>query len=298
MAVNTKRFNRIINLTINRVEGAPVVIKTPVRGRKPKIEINGTWTTDVDLPAFNITIQNYYPDMLRAQYSSVNLEVGYQDNLIPIHGTILNMYQESPGPEGRTVIQCQLGFLQQWLDTIVDLNYKAGTTLDSILDKIVKEIKGERKRLGTHAQTLSLKEPMQFNGTARDAITDLINRFKDDNLAITINGQELRAICLPKGDNEGDTIGEPRRLEYISAPPQENPGDEAGSYYTTINAPWMPELSIGDELEVPSKVYVRNFATVGNASKGTQNIQVTTLSFHFGTVGSVNSMTVQGFLVR
>ena len=83
----------------------------------------------------------------------------------------------------------------------------------------------------------------------------------------------------------------------MSAPPQENAGDSGGTYYTTVTAPWEPKLQKGDLLIIPSKVYVRNFTLVGGLSK-TQKIEVTSLSFHFGTTGGTNSMTVQGFIVR
>ena len=286
-------FNRIINLTLNKASGDPTFIKCPLKGRKPKIEINGTWTTDVDMPAFNITIQNLYLDILRDQYSSIEVECGYEGNTKTIKGDIITMYQESPGPEGRTVIQCVYGRLQQWLDATVDLHYKSGTPIGAVLEEIKDKINAERVMFGVHAAACHLKADMNLNGTARDALNYLVNQFQDEKLSIYPHGREIRAICVSKGDS----IGTARILEYISAPPQENTGGDEGTYYTTINAPWMPELSIGDKLEIPSKVYIRNFATVGGASK-TQNIQVTTMSFHFGTVGNVNSMTVQGFLVR
>lgn len=295
MGIKNANFNRIINLKINSAKGT-TYIKCPVHGRKPNIEINGTWTTDVDLPAFNITIKNLYLDLTKDQYTSVEVEVGYEGNLITIIGDIITMYQESPGPEGKTVIQCVYGRMQNWLDTNVDFNYPAGTQLSVVLGGIQDAIKADYPRLGTRAQGLSLKTQMQYNGTARGAMTYLNNQFQDDKLTVYMKGTELRAICLPVKDKKGDYVEEPLVLEYMSAPPQENAGDSSGSYYTTVTAPWMPKLSIGNLLTVPSRVYVRNFATVGGASK-TQNIQVTTLSFHFGTVGGVNSMTVQGFLV-
>ena len=103
----------------------------------------------------------------------------------------------------------------------------------------------------------------------------------------------LCGICYT--DNSGYIIS--HKLEYMSAPPQANAGGEEGSAYTTITAPWIPQLKVGDRLEIPQRVYMRFFATVG-AGKATQFIQVTTMSIHFGTTGGVNSMTVQGFNVK
>ena len=293
MGITNVNFNRIINLTLIKKTGSgydsrgfsltnwtpTTAIICPVRGRKPNIEINGTWTTDVDLPAFNITIKNLYADLTKEQYTSVEVEVGYEGNLITIKGDIITMYQESPGPEGKTIIQCVYGRMQQWLDANVDLNFEAGTSLLTVLESIKQAIKAETLRTGALVKTLTLKEPVQFNGTARAAMTYLNNVFQDKKLSVYMQGTELRAICI----SEGDFVEEPLVLDFMSAPPQENAGDDAGSYYTTVTAPWMPKLSIGNLLTIPSRVYIRNFATVGGLGK-TQNIQVTSISFHFGTV--------------
>lgn len=299
-------FNRIINLTLNKMDRVqyvgsmlqnvsfkPTIIRCPLRGRKPKIEINGSWATDVDLKAFNVTVQNLYLDILRDQYSSIEVEVGYEGNTKVIKGDIITMYQESPGPEGKTVIQCVYGQMQDWLDATISLTYEAGTPLVMVLEAIKQKVGMKIVMPGAMASTLNLKVKMQHSGTAREAINYLNQQFQDNKLAIVPIGHELRAICLA----EGDTIGLPKELRYISAPPQENAGGDEGSFYTTITAPWMPDLKIGDQLVIPSRVYIRNYATVGNISKK-QTIQVTGISFHFGTVGNINSMTVQGFLVR
>jgi hypothetical protein len=92
---------------------------------------------------------------------------------------------------------------------------------------------------------------------------------------------------LASGDFAGIKI-----MEYLSAPPQPNTGGNGGVYYTTVTGPWMPDLNKFDRLIIPSRIYMKNFGLVGNGK--TQTIQVTELSFHFGTRGSVNSMTVQG----
>lgn len=299
MGIKNANFNRIISLTLNgNNEGSrPIIIKCPVHGRKPKIEINGTWTTDVDLPAFNLSVQNLYIDITRGEYSSIEVEVGYEGNTKTIQGDIITMYQETPGPEGKTIIQCVLGRLNQWLDSKVSWDFAAGATLKSVLESVKDKIGADRVLMGEAvASTLKLKEPLKFTGTARETLSNLVNRFQDNNLSIFMQGQDIRAVCLAQKEKADIISEEPRILQYMSAPPQENSGGDDGSYYTTVNAPWMPELSIGDLLTIPSRVYIRNFSKVGGNSK-TQNIQVTTLSFHFGTVGSVNSMTVQGFLV-
>lgn len=184
------------------------------------------------------------------------------------------------------------GNVQQWLDAMVELQFDKGAMLSDVLNSIKTKLGATDVKKGVKAGTLSLKEPLQFTGSARQALDELKKRFEEERLSIFIRGTMICAICL----TEGDSIGQ-AKLQYMSAPPQENTGDEAGAYYTTIKAPWMPELSIGDILEIPARVYIRNFGSVGGAAK-TQKIQVTALSFHFGTTGTTNSMTVQGFMVR
>lgn len=302
MAVNLERFNRIIDISFSGSSTSYVgsslenlsyskSIICPRRGRKPSIEITGSFTTKNYMPTFNITIKNLYLDLMGKQYSRIKVKAGYEGQTVTLEGTILTMYQEQPGPEGKTVIQCMYGQVQQWLDATVQLQYDTGASLTDILDAIKTKLNATDK-YGDVARTLTLKEPLEYEGTARGAIDVLRKRFEEERLAIFVRSTMLCAVCLTKGDKIGEHV-----LQYMSAPPQENTGDEAGTYYTTINAPWIPELCIGDQLTIPARIYIRNFGTVGGNAK-TQKIQVTAINFHFGTTGSTNSMTVQGFMVR
>lgn len=290
MDLELKDFNRIIDITFYTAGGLPTTIRCPRHGRKPTIEITGTYSTRGYLQTFNLTIKNLYLDLQTEQYSDIKVKAGYANNLITIEGTILTMYQEAPGPDGRTVIQCQPGNLQQWLDTTVNLNFDAGTSITDILDTIKDKLGASQTKPGDNAKALTLKEPFMYNGAARDAMKALENKFKEYNLVVFLRNSTVYAECLAKRDHIGIKV-----LKFMSSPPQPNTGGEAGTYYTTVTAPWMPDLQLFDILEIPSRVYVRNFGLVGTGK--TQRIQVTTLSFHFGTTGSVNSMTVQGFLV-
>lgn len=286
-----ENFNRIINLTFYRKVGMPVVIKCPIKGRKPSIEITGNFTTRSYLPAFNLTIKNLYLDLKGEQYTKLRVEAGYYGNTTTFEGSILTMYQEEPGPEGRTIIQCMTGQIQSWLDALVQMNYEKGTPLQTVLAEISKKINTYGLLTGKKAGSLSMPEAFEFNGTARDAIQKIEKIFCNNNLSIFVRDNRLCSVCL----TQDDTV-QVHTLQYMSAPPQENTGDENGTYYTTVTAPWVPKLAVGDKLRIPSRVYMRNFMSVGNA-KGTQIIQVTAISFHFGTTGGTNSMTVQGFLV-
>ena len=286
-----KNFNRIITLTLYKAVGH-VTIRCPLKGRKPSIEINGTFTAANYLPAFNLTVKNLYIDLQGEQYTKLKVEAGYEGDTVTFEGTILTIYQDEPGPESKLVIQCQMGKLQNWLDATVQLDYAAGTPLKTVLDDISGKLKTSGVHAGLKAGTLMLKNNFMFDGSARNALAELEKIYTDENLALFVRGNVLCAVCVPGGDFVKTHV-----LQYMSAPPQENTGDEAGTYYTTVTAPWIPKLQIGDLLTIPSRVYMRNFMTVGGKSK-TQNIQVTGLSFHFGTTGGTNSMQVQGFIKR
>lgn len=293
MAVKTlQNFNRIINLTLYNAQGLPFKIKCPVKGRKPNIEINGNFTTASYLPSFNVKVKNLYLDIQGQQYTRLKVEAGYEGNTIEFEGTILTMYQEQPGPEGSTIIQCQQGKLQNYLDATVQMDYKPGTSLKIIMAELSKKLGAYGVHTGVRAGALSLVNRLQFDGSVREAMQKLEREFLDKQLNVFVRNNTLCAICLTSGD-----FVKTYTLEYMSAPPQENSGDEEGTYYSTVTAPWIPKLQKGDLLVIPSRIYIRNFTMVGNLKK-TQTIQVTSLQFHFGTTGGTNSMTVQGFLKR
>lgn len=288
MGITSSNFNRIIDISLIPETGKPKTIACPRHGRKPSIEIDGNFYADMTLPAFHITVKNLNLDLQKEQYARIKVVCGYEGNTVPIEGTILSIYPESPGPESNTVIQCQLGNVKDWLEASVNLNFEAGTVLTSILDAIKSQL-GVQVFKGDQAKTLKLETPFMHNGSAREAIAKLIKTFEAKRLALFMRDTTLCAVCVTTGDFVGTHV-----LQYISAPPQMNLGDEHGTYYMTIKAPWMPKLRIGDLLEVPSRIYMHNYKLVGTGK--TQRIQVTTISFHFSTTGGANSMTVQGFV--
>lgn len=285
------RFNRIIDLTFYTADQKMKVIRCPRHGRKPTIEINGTYTGRSYLQAFNITVKNLYLDLQTEQYARIKVSAGYEGNTVDFEGTILTMYQEAPGPDGSTVIQCEWGKMQDWLDATVQLNFDTGTSIADILDAIKIALKASQYKAGEKAGALSLKEKFEYDGTARGAMVKLMERFQDKNLVVYLKESTIYAMA----EGDGDTV-EPKQMLYMSAPPQPNTGGANGTYYTTVTGPWMPDLNMFDRLTIPSRVYVRNFGVVGTGTK--QTIQVNSLSFHFGTTGNTNSMTVQGTLVR
>lgn len=304
MAVGLKRFNRIIDISFTgsstRYVGSALdkvnfrqSILCPRHGVKPDIQINGTLGSDNNLWAFHIMIKNFYFNLRAEPYSRIKVRAGYANNPITFEANIRNMYQQTPGPDGTTVIECLYGNVTKtWLDTMVDLNYEAGTSLSDIIEAIKNKLNAVDKHMGAKAQQLKLDEPLQFEGSARDALKTLEQRFQDRHLITFMRGDLLCALCLTKGD-----CVERHVLQYLSTPPQINPGDSEGTWTAQITAPWMPELLPGDELTIPLQTYIKNGKLVGGASKY-QKMQVTKMSFHFGTKGSINQMTCDGYIER
>jgi hypothetical protein len=265
----------------------------PRFGIKPDIQINGTLGADGNLWALHIMIKNFYYDLRTEQYSKVKIRVGYANKPITLEANILNMYQQTPGPEGTTVVECLYGNVaQKWLDTMVDLNYPKDTSLTDIIKAIKTKLNATNIHMGVKAGALKLDSPLQFEGSARNALTELEKRFQDKHLQTFMRGDVLCAICLTEGDCVSQHV-----LQYLSAPPQQNPGDSQGTWTTQITAPWMPEVMPGDEIIIPLQTYIRNGQLVGFGSK-MQRLHVTKMSFHFGTKGSINQMTCDGYIVR
>ena len=204
------------------------------------------------------------------------------------------MYQDRPGPDSTTVISCVEGQVYaKWLDAVVNVEFDAKAMLKDVLESITAKLDITEVVMGDHAKTLSLKEPFYYNGSIRGALEELNKRFADDKLQCFMQQSRLCAICLERGDYINL-----RQIKYISAPLLKNPGDEYGNGVQQVTAPWMPDLRPGDLLEIPAEVYRANFSTVGRLNLSLkQKMQVTTLSFHFGTSGTINQMVCMGFIV-
>ena len=303
MGINLENFNRIIDLEFSTAKsyderGFEIAkytksIVCPRHGRKPQIEINGTYGAALVLEAFNLTVKNLYVDLRTEPYSKIKVRAGYANNWVQCEADIFNMFQESPGPEGTTVIQCKTGSVTQtWLNSTISVKFETGAKLLDILQAIKKKLNNTEIVTGEKAKTLSLNCPLQYDGSVRGLLSRLEERFVENTLRVFMRGTQLCAVCLTEGDFVNSRV-----LQYMSAPPQQNPGDKDGNWHTMITAPWMPDLLPGDQLIVPSNVYVNSGGLVGGGKK-TQKLQVTQISFHFGTTGTVNQMTCDGFIVR
>lgn len=287
-----KNWNRIIDLKFLTQEGMQIpktAIPCPETGRKPSITITGSFTTDDYLPAFNVTVKNLYMDLPTVLYPKLEVRAGYAGRLQPFTGTIYQMYQEQPGPEGTTIIQCLNGNIKNWEDATIKIEQAAETfSLYSVLRQIATAT-GLSLSVSPIAVNLAGKSKFEFEGTPKNAVSRLKQMFSDEGLYITVRGDTLYAFT--KNDRSGP---KDFRINFITTPAQMQAGEE-DTAYATVTAPWEPELRPGDRLTFPSKNYLKNFNVVNSEET---SIIVTTIQFHFSTTGSTNQMTVQGYAVK
>lgn len=300
MAVNKlENFNRIIDITFigpaskdgSELRKNERSIICPRHGRKPEIEINGTMGASYALMALHITIKNLYVDYRTEQYSKIRIRAGYENNYKTFEANIVFMYPDRPGPESTTIIECTCGnVMPQWLDATVNIEFETGTKIQDVLESIKAKLGVTELVMGDHAKTLSLKEPFYFNGTAREVLERLNQRFADDKLQCFMQQSRICAICLETEDHISI-----RQVKYLSAPLNfKQGGGEYGVNHQTVTAPWMPDLLPGDLLEIPAVVFRANNTMIGSKNlTNKQRMQVWQISFHFGTCGTVNQMVCE-----
>lgn len=279
-------FNKIIDVTITSSSGEEIKIICPKSGRKPNIEVTGTLFTDNNIPQFNIIIKNFYiaPSQDK-EYSKVTVWMGYADGKhIAFTGSIFFMYQDSPGPESSTVIQCMSGSLTPWLTSNINASLAAGYTLEQVVTLINNKL-GYKKTpyFKKDIKNKTSAEPLEYNENINGLIAKIRERFSV--ILITINDQ---LVVYPVGEAHGLVRHE---IKFLSAPPVFQGGGDTQSY-AQITAPYNPDIKPGDEVTVYSSVYKTRTGLTNVSSKTT--IAVANVQFHFSTVGTVNQMVIEG----
>lgn len=294
MGITSKYFNKIINLYFLNEDGSRTEDKIvcPVTGRKPSIEFVGTFEAKDNglLPSFTITVTNLYISLIKIQYPSIKVEAGYYGNLVSFTGQIMSVFQESPGPDGKTVISCLLGTVNKRLNSVIDVNFSTGDTLEDVIKKISNGV-GFTSDPQIPEDLKSLPLPAEFaeNGQAMQVAEKLFKLFPEKKLRITEEEKKLYVYSL------GDSLNETKKVtvEYLISPPQKNPGDEDGAYYTVFTAPWNPSVMPGVKVIFPSWEYIKFFNLV-NENAQTNSAVAIRVMVHFATNGSINQMQVTG----
>lgn len=288
-------WNKIINIYFLDKDGNQTkdYILCPRSGRKPEIEIVGTFypsTSGGSLPAFTITITNLYLNLLDFQYPKIKVEAGYSGNLVSFKGSIISIFQESPGPDGKTVICCYLGTVENWLNAYVSVDLEPNTPFIQAVTEITKPL-GFRgaPSIPSALQSLVLPAPFVDNGMVSDVLTRLFDLFPEYEIQAVEDNNQVCIYSMGKIQTSVKTVN----IDYLSSPPQKNPGGDDGAYYTAFTAPWNPAVMPGIKATFPAWKYIKYFNLV-NVNAETNAIIVQFVQLHFSTIGSVNQMQVEG----
>lgn len=295
-----EQFNKTISLYFLDENGRDTGnnIICPARGRKPEIELVGTFQPSLSggaIPEFTITVTNLYLDILGFQYPKVKVVAGYEGNTIEFSGSIMSMFRESPGPDGKTVICCYLGTISGWLDSYLETDCTAGTPLKDVLAKISQSLGlAAEPIIPAELAGLTLLSKFAESGTASSVLDKLLAQFPSEGLGVAEDNGTLHLYSngTPK------TYIKRINIDYLSSPPQTNPGGENGAYYTAFTAPWNPQVRPGVKAVFPAWQYVKNLTVVNSDSTNMNAVNVEFVQIHFSTTGSANQMQVQGVGVK
>ena len=262
-------------------------IKTPAKGRKPNIEITGQILPNDETLAISVIIKNLYMDLTKQKYQRVRITAGYENGQrIAMDGTILYMYQASPGPESEIVMQLMPYVYKPWQETQVDLKFENGYTLRTILEDLSLKMGFNVPDIQPGLDS-TINAPFYFSGAAKDAAAKIREHYKDvyPDLSIIATDTKIKAFSLSKG------TGKTYKINYLKSPPQ-LVGGGTNAVSATITAPWQPEIKPGDKVIVNTGFYSTTNKLFNTQQEMT--IKVNTIDFHFSTVGRANQMVIMG----
>lgn len=273
-------YSRRINLTfLNEKTGAQFKIECPVKGRKPNISISGTllpvdYMSDIEIRVVNLYIE-------RGQtFQKVQVEAGYENSMsIAFEGEITNIYDESPGPEKVTVINCTQCKVKNMLSNVVALNLEKGFTLNSALSQIAKAAELDEPEI-VFTETETSGAAFTFNGTVQEALHQIAPLFPGVILMFT--DRTIKAVKQEISPTEKIKI-----IKFLQSPPQ------VTGTVVIIKAPFDPAIKPGDVVTVQNVSYMtRRTISVGTLMN---KYRINSIEFRFSTVQGSNTMTLQGF---
>lgn len=259
--------------------GENFTIKTPRTGRKPNIEISGQLTAKDYVADFEVRITNLYlADKILSDYHEIEVTAGYEGSMSAgLSGTILNIYNESPGPDKVTVIQCASASFNKWINATVNLELDENFKLSEAIDKITKALDFDEAFIDNEIQSMTSPTPLKINGSAKQAIVELEKLFPDTKTILSPN----RISVYPK---EGKTNGKNHQLPLLIQAPQFSGG------VVNLIAPWRPEISPGDTVTFSTNYY--STQTIDSSKIG-NTAEVVAIDFNFSTNGA-NEMHITG----
>ena len=279
-------WNKVIDLEFLDANKLPVsAIKCPRFGRKPSIEVTGELFPTLAGNGFNVAVKNLYLDNIMRGAQKIRMTAGYAGSeKLSLEGDICYIHQESPAPEGKTIIQCMPVSIASWVTKAITLNFDKGYTLESALSRISKELGFKKPIISPNAMQLTSNEALQFQGTCQNALERLKQSFS--NVQLANMGDVIQAYII--GDTDGMIIHD---IPFLSAPPEIKAGTGSSISGATVTALWNPSLKPGDIIRFNTNFYQSALYLKSLAQEKT-TLQISQLSFHFATIGSINQMTI------
>lgn len=290
MGLKNLRYNKLIDVHFLDDNGKDMkAIICPENGQKPSIEIVGQYVTGDSIPRLSVTIKNFYLDAVGKEYPKIKISAGYGKQKKDFVCSIFSIYQESPGPEGSTIIQCAPGELNQWLKATVNAHVDAGGSLKDAVTAISDAVEGlDSPQIDDGVANMKSETQIDFNGVAHEELRKVRKAFPDAIISVTGN----RIVCWSRKDPAPKTK---RKVDFMSAPPQLTGGGKNATA-AVITAPWDPDMRCGDLVEFPTKYYGGRSGNVTKESE-TMTIVAYSVQFQFSTTGNANKMVVSGTVV-
>lgn len=285
--MESKLFDRIIDIELTETSGRVLTIACPRKGRKPAIEVSGNFFANTVQNA-SLKMTNFYPDKPLnagnedgAVYSWIKIYAGYANgDTTVIEGQAFVSYTESPGPDGVTVITFFTGPLDPLKNVVLNANWKENTSINSVVDDICSKlsqgssIKIERKSYVSDNVKVG-EGGLSVSSNFAEIAAKLSKVY---NLKVYAEGKYIIVCDAELGKTDEYT------LNFVTSI------KKSGAGYTII-APWIPGIRQNDTVILDAKYYtVENYG--GIAVKFGKRFTVITASFEFSTVGDKNTMTL------
>lgn len=278
-------FDKYINIDFfSDLSGSILVdsIVIPETGIKPNITLSATFVPSEVISNVEVRIVNYYPSSPLSSYKWMTIRAGYKHSELSatLSGQVKVAYQESPSPDGITLISMIVGNADDFLNREVNITLPgaSGKSTNDILTA-VKTALGSSWNLvnnGFKVQQLD-NAGFNFQGKVKDCMNAIKDRWK---IAYMVDGHDL-ILFIP---NEGRTGEEVINISYLSSPPQ------ATASGITFVSPWIPALRPGRIIQI-DPLYFRQSFGAANVTINSKLI-TQTVSLQYNTVTNQNSMTV------
>lgn len=284
-------FDKIINLTFKQVTstvqgpgdtminkyGKSYTLTCPAQGQKPTIQVTGQWLPGSVLTECELRITNFIAEKSLLDFGWVDIEAGYAGSLkTRLGGTIMNAYQETPGPDGVTLFQIQTGPYKEWTNSFVHQSWARQTSVNQILRDCAGFL---GLTLNTNLpDTMVVQSNLYCTGYVRDFLNTLALAYK-----IVIRPDiDLLIACM--ADNDTGIVHE---ITYVKTPPVR----EASGW--SVICPWDPSIRPFDVVRIKTNYARQTYGGKQVTSTGAPDrleFTVALVTFDFCTTDDTNYM--------